>query len=176
MNESDQDLKKWPFFTMDDGEEICVEEIALAHLLLDDVLFANAFRYVYDPWPGEKEPEVPKLQPRTITLFVNCNDEFAWACADAESLTTEELPVLYKMWHADKKWGSAKWVALKRKLRPQWPFVKLMIQDNAWDAELEALPSLVGEKYDHGWTVEAELVSKAAAAEHERRKAETAKI
>ena len=29
-----------------------------------------------------------------ITFFVNCNDVFAWACADAEDITPESLPIL----------------------------------------------------------------------------------
>lgn len=146
---------KWPFFTMDDGEEVCIEEQALAQLLEASILNCFSVMYSHDDDASDTS--------ETIGLFVNCNDEFWWACADDESLTMKELPVLYKMWHKDKKWGAEKWCALRRGMRPQWPMAKMMIESGSWDSELDALPSRLEDKSDHSWTAEHELTATAAA-------------
>lgn len=69
---------------IDDGEEQCDVEAALAVLLRKDVLFANAMRYWAPEW--EADPDNPgrlkdsgrgELAGPTIVLFVNCNDAAA---------------------------------------------------------------------------------------------------
>ena len=58
----------------------------LSILLRDGILFANTRKFVEYDDKTSKEA--------TIVLFVICNDVFAWACADSESLTVEDLPEL----------------------------------------------------------------------------------
>ena len=35
-----------------------------------------------------------RVDEKTVSFFVNCNDLFFWACSDAEPITPETLPVL----------------------------------------------------------------------------------
>ena len=72
---------------------------------------------------------------------MNCNDVFAWACADAESITTEECVDLFKEINKDKKWGDTVWICKKRNLKPQGPIIKDMKIDGSWTDEMEALPN-----------------------------------
>lgn len=119
---------KWPFYEMN-GEEVCQEEPALAQLLAAGELFANGRKYLECGEPADE----------TTVLFVQCNDIFAWGCADAESLPFDEIGNLYRMWHADKSWGTAKWCALRRKQQPQGPVIQRMKQDGSWDEMMESL-------------------------------------
>lgn len=122
------------FVTLSDGEVVPMEERILARLLGDDVLFSNERDYYYD---GEPEGKI-------VVLFVNCNDLFAWGCADAEDLPYEQLGPLLRM-HMAGKWGSDKWCCKQRNERPQKPVEKRMREDGAWDEMMEALPP---NKYD----------------------------
>ena len=119
-----------PFFEID-GVEYCDEEMALAALLKADILFANSRKYL--------EIDSTIVCNETIVLFVNCNDVFAWACGDAESLTMAEVPTLYRAWKADQYWGVLKWCCQKRNLKPQKSIVDDMKKVGKWDAEMEAL-------------------------------------
>jgi hypothetical protein len=71
---------------------------------------------------------------------VNCNDIFAWGAADAEALPHDEIGKLFRMWHADKTWGTAKWCAMQRNQQPQPPVIERMKQAGCWDEAMEALP------------------------------------
>lgn len=131
---------------IDDGKEQCDVEAALAVLLREDVLFANAMRYWAPEWeadqdnPGRlKDSGRGELAGPTIVLFVNCNDVFAWGCADAEPLPYNEVGNLYRAW-AFGPWGVAKWCCLRRKIRPQERVEALMRQAGVWDDAMEALP------------------------------------
>ena len=75
-----------------------------------------------------------------VTIAVNCNDLFYWACADAEDLPYEEIANLYRMWKADPKYGADRWACLRRKLAPQKPVEKRWREHGTWDAEMDALP------------------------------------
>lgn len=110
-------------------------ETALAHLLLNDVLFSNGRDYV-SSFAGEPQ----EISKETVVLFVNCNDLFVWACADAEELPHDEIGPLFKMWHADKRWGADKWCCLRRNMQPQGPIVRDMKLSGSWDDVMEALP------------------------------------
>lgn len=109
------------------------EEEAIAQLLHDGVLFANSRDYSFE-LGGYKDGGY------TIVLFLNCNDVFAWGCADGEDVDTKELETLYKLWYANKRWGATKWVCLKRNERPQIPIERDMKKEGAWDEEMEKLP------------------------------------
>lgn len=128
------------------------DEKALAVLLSDEVIFSNGREFVdypYKPkadaqktgWQVEPDRSKPQINPETVVLFVNCNDVFYWGTADAESLPHSEIEHLYKLWKENPKYGADKWCCLRRKLRPQVPLVKMMKDDNYWDADLEALPA-----------------------------------
>lgn len=80
-------------------------------------------------------------QGLNITLCVNCNDIFWWACADAESISwPEDIHSLYEEYLKGEKWFAARWCSFKRKLRPQWCAVQLMMKAGEWTPEMEALP------------------------------------
>lgn len=117
------------------GEEHCDEDLALAELLSAEIIFANCRPYVHSWKDRGEEPD-----GRTVVLFVNCNDLFAWACADAEDLPLEEVPTLYKAWKAEGRWGVEKWCCRRRNQRPQPPVERQMREAGVWDAEMEALP------------------------------------
>ena len=106
-----------------------------AELLLNEVLFPNSRKIVWEGWNGGEQ----SIEPETLVLFVNCNDVFAWACADAESVTMPELPALYELWRADHTWGPTQWCIEKRKQRPQKPVEREMRAVGAWREAYDAL-------------------------------------
>ena len=110
-----------PLWTTSKGEEVFEVEDALAVLLADSDVFINA----------DKDGK--------LVLLMNCNDVFAWACADCEPLEYSEIEQLYRA--SRDKWGSTKWVCVKRNQQPQPPIVKDMMKEGAWDETMEALPS-----------------------------------
>jgi len=103
---------------------------ALARLLAEEVLFLNSHWWEKD-WPERAQ--------KITSLNVNCNDIFAWACADAEEIEHSEIQGLYDLWRADRTWGAAKWCAIKRRQQPQPPVIAAMKNAGAWDACMEAL-------------------------------------
>ena len=112
--------------TLDDGKVIFSDEEALALLLMNDVIFVNDHWYEKD-WPSEAQ--------RTTSLCVNCNDVFAWGCADAENIHVSELASLYAMFKKDPAWGSAIWCMVKRKEMPQKPVEKAIRAMGIWDLD-----------------------------------------
>lgn len=115
-----------------EGEQMCSEELALAQLLVDDVLL-----------PFEA---MSKSGEETTALFVNSSDDFAWGCADCEPLPNDEIPNLYRMHVADRSWGALRWLCLRRNQQPQAPRKKKMIEAGSWDETLEALPENLYDK------------------------------
>lgn len=116
------------------------EEMALALLLANGVVFLNSLWW---------EKECPERIQNAIAVAVNCNDIFAWACADAEQLPYDQIETLYRMWKADERWGPAKWCCLKRKEKPQKPVIDAMKKDGAWDEQMEALGKNVTDAQVH---------------------------
>jgi hypothetical protein len=112
-------------------EDHFVHTSALVELLADDVLFCNSFPFLYH---GNATP-----QSETLVLFVNCSDLFAWGCADAESVTYDELETLYAWWRKSPI-GSQIWCCLKRKMRPQPPVERDWKEKGLWVVELDMLP------------------------------------
>lgn len=106
------------------------ESKALARLLAEDVVFINNHWWKKE-WPEEA--------CKTTGLFVNCNDIFAWACAEGEEVSVGEIQDLYDLWIKDNRWGPAKWCAFKRNEKPQNPVVKMMKKDGVWDEKMEGL-------------------------------------
>jgi len=108
------------------------KELILAKLLIDEVVFCND--------SSLKDYDNSNICEETIAIFVGCNDIWGWACADAETISTKELPELYKFYMADKKWGSLKWACKKRNLQPQAPIIKDMKKEDVWCDIMESLP------------------------------------
>ncbi len=66
-----------------------------------------------------------------IKLFAQCNDVFAWATADCEEITDDDVPVLQQALRdlqvtKEEYYLPELFVARKRHLRPQKPFYKGM--------------------------------------------------
>ena len=110
-----------------DGESVQFfdETSALAELLAAEVLFCNTGTF------NGKD---------TVVLFINCNDLFAWGCADGEEFTSDEIEPLWRAWHADGGRGVEQWVCLRRKMRPQYCVIQEWKRDGKWTAALDALP------------------------------------
>ena len=115
--------------------ELFFEDTALAKLLVDGILFVG---------DSDSGPFFETDKPRedaTICVYLNCNDLFAWGCADYELVTTFELRELYKMHIEDPEWGSVKWASKKRNLQPLKPVVKQMKEAGVWCSLMESLPT-----------------------------------
>lgn len=114
------DLKVNKFALHEDYPE---HEEKLAHLLIEGVIFLN--NGWHDPtWPKDK-----------TTLHINCNDVFAWGCADAEDIDYSEIPKLYEMWKQNNTWGSAVFCIMKRGMKPQKPVYDAIQALNIWDLD-----------------------------------------
>jgi hypothetical protein len=87
----------------------------------------------------------PKMMSLEIELWVNCNDEFIWGCADSEDLPMDKVEEYYQMWAKDKETShmsnSMLWVCRQRKMKPQKPIVDVMKKAGLWTEEWEALPN-----------------------------------
>lgn len=95
------------------------QEGALALLLNNGVVFVNSHHW-YKEWP--------EAARKATSINVNCNDIFAWGCADAEEITMDddELKDLYHMVIAEPVWGAALWCMKKRREMPQDPVAEHM--------------------------------------------------
>jgi hypothetical protein len=80
-----------------------------------------------------------KEETPTVVLFVNCNDTFGYACADAEPLMLEELVDLYKKYKNDSKWGVTKWCCKKRNMRPIGEIREDMKEEGSWEEWMDSL-------------------------------------
>lgn len=109
------------------------EEMALAHLLMNEIVFTNSFWWEKDQ------------KPKRTGLFVILNDIFAWACSDGEELEYEQIEPLYRLWRQYGYDGVIIWACRLRNEQPQGPVKREMIQAGHWLDDLEALPA---NKYD----------------------------
>lgn len=124
---------RWSAFkdTADKPDELIFEaDKALAHLLINEVIFLNSLWW---------EKDCPKHVQESIAVYVNCNDIFAWACADGENLPYEQIESLYKLWVNDTSWGAVKWCCIQRNQKPQKPVEDDMRKAGAWDDVMEQL-------------------------------------
>jgi len=94
-----------------DGQRVPNEESMISKLLDDNILFCNSRKFL-DPFSNEVREE-------TLVLFLNCNDCFVPA-ADAECLTSQELPDFFSLYEKLGDWATVEFVARKRK-RFFWP-------------------------------------------------------
>lgn len=120
------------------------QEKALAYLLANDHMFVNNRQYVTNPEAPKGEYDVSN---ETIVVFVLCSDVFAWGCADAETVTGDDVldvekNELYRLLTYvldNEKWGSVKYACWKRNMQPQGPLVDKLKADGVWDDWWEAL-------------------------------------
>lgn len=75
------------------------------------------------------------------TFYLNCNDLFAWACADAEEITLEDIPALKKAekdCHAIDFYDSISlFCCRKRKMRPQKAWFRYFVREKNKDAVIK---------------------------------------
>lgn len=101
-------------------------EQGLALLLLNEMVFLNSHHWE-DEWPAEARA--------AAYLGVNCNDVFAWGCADAEGASYADLEAVYLHWRKDPVWGTAVWCMIKRREMPQRPVEKYIRDAGIWDLD-----------------------------------------
>lgn len=132
---------RWEMTHQDGCKEMIFEdELALAALLMSEVVFTNSHWWQKD-WP--------EAARKTTSLNVNCNDVFAWGCADAEEMAHEDIETVYDHWQKDPSWGTAIWCMIKRKEMPQRPVQKLIEDGGKWDFnELCKMHGLRANHYD----------------------------
>jgi hypothetical protein len=104
-----------------------IEDVVVA-LMLREILFLNCFEI----------SRGGKFHGETAVLFVNLLDIFMWGCSDAESITTDELPELYRLVRK-YKYGLEIWACRKRGMQPQRPIKERMQLVNEWLDDLELL-------------------------------------
>lgn len=149
INNSIDELKKLVWFEMDwsqknnDGtrifpnrpetELIFNKEIALAILLICDVIFLNDYW-----WKSEKHDKTmawPEDACKVASLNVNTNDVLMWGCADADSITYDEIQEVYEHWEKDPAWGTAVWYCKKLNMMPQKPVADRIRAMGIWDLD-----------------------------------------
>jgi len=114
------------------------EERGLAVLLNTEAVFLND-HWWKDDWPKDAR--------RTVSLNVNCNDVFAWGCADAEEMTYADIEDVYQHWKKDRVNGTTIWCIKRRKELPQRPVAKSIQAGGVWD--LDALTKEFGLRPNH---------------------------
>jgi hypothetical protein len=70
-----------------------------------------------------------------FSIGVNCNDIFAWACADVEEVVFNELLDLWEFYKKDPNWGCDVWCMKKRNELPQKPVYDAIIANGIWDLD-----------------------------------------
>ena len=115
-------------FTTSNGERVeeVMEDVFVADMLEDEQVFLlhakdSSGNLVYG-------------------VFLNCNDIFAWACADAEPISVKNIKGLVQEVIKDVKNGSIYWACKQRNEKPQYAVAQSMRQKGTWTEEMEALP------------------------------------
>lgn len=96
-------IKEKAYYTLENGKEILMEEVALSNLLMDCVIF-----------PCEAQD---RTEHKMIGLAVSANDLFVPG-NDAELLTLNELEEFYGYYRKHDV-GPTIWMCMKRKLSPR---------------------------------------------------------
>lgn len=127
------------YIDMSEGSKLFYQEVALSQMLYDDRFFVITGNL-------NKSDENPSL---TVALAVNCNDLFAWGCADFEPFMVSEIESLYQAWSSGEPWAISKWCCRHRNQQPQPPIKRAMIKEGSWDQTMEALPGNTMDKEVH---------------------------
>lgn len=124
--DDDEDKQICWYYKEDEEPEIDLENF-LAHLLSKDIVFLNT-HWWEDDWPEKAK--------KTISIIVNCNDIFAWACADGEELLGEDdIDTFWQYYSKDPDWGPVVWCIRKRNMLPQKPVYDDIQKDGIWDLD-----------------------------------------
>lgn len=124
------------------GKELVFEEDkALAHLLINEVVFLNTYHWRKD-WPEEAR--------KCTYVGVNCSDVFAWGLSDAEDANLSDIKNIYKMWQKDPSWGPAIWSMIKRNQMPQAAVEKKIRDAGIWDLDQIKREHALRENYYSG--------------------------
>lgn len=67
---------------------------------------------------SDGEPASIHVRDNAVTLSMSFSDTFAYACADGESFTLDELPEIHRLWKAHGYNGLVAWAARKRHAEP----------------------------------------------------------
>jgi hypothetical protein len=138
--------------TVHAAEDQFEEAAALAHLLINEVIFLNSHWWQFSNLGSYNQETrridmVPrqdarwtKAESELISIHVSCNDIFAWGCSDSEDIPYKGIEPLYRMWRADPAWGAAKWCCIQRNEQPQRPVAEAMKKAGAWDETMANLP------------------------------------
>lgn len=82
-------------------------------------------------------------QTNNFAFYLNMNDTFDWATADAEHVTFDDLEDMYKHFEQNPAYGDVIWTAKRRRQMPITPVVKRMrdagVDVDALAKEIEAL-------------------------------------
>lgn len=100
------------------------KEEALALFLIKEIIFLNTNWYK-ETWTDDAK--------KSTVLCVNCNDVFAWGCADAEEININELEDLYNHFKKDPEYGHLIWCIKKRNMYPQEPVYKMIQNKGIWN-------------------------------------------
>lgn len=84
-------------------------ETTLAKLLLDKVVFIR------------ESCERDGYCNGDVSLYVSCNDVFAWGCCDSQPLPYHDIEDVYKFWLRDNNLGPVVWCCMMRNEMPQKP-------------------------------------------------------
>lgn len=67
---------------------------------------------------SDGEPIYLGYRDDAVVLGVRCGDTFAYACADAESFTLDDLPEIHRLWKKHGYVGLVAWISQKRRTDP----------------------------------------------------------
>lgn len=93
--------------------------------------------------------------PTKWMLLMNCNDVFAWGCADCEEVAYTDIKDIWDHFAKDKVWGTAVWVMKKRNEMPQKPVETIIRKEGIWDLDAMRLGKNITEEIVHNALVRA---------------------
>lgn len=131
----------------------------------------ETIRRAFSVFNGFDGPDSDELWWRTdddyapITLITNCNDLFAWGCADCEVIGPSDIEDLERAYADCRQLDEGDhegvecagychllWVARKRGVRPQWAYYR------HFPDRMHHLFNAVSDEPGYGWPPEAERV------------------
>lgn len=124
----------------DDPKGEIQTDAALAIMILNEAVFTNAHR-TPDDEAGSRAA--------STSLYVTCNDVFAWGCSDLEEMRHDQIAEVYDFWERDPRWGTAVWCMIQRRELPQRPVLERIRKAGSWDVDaLETEHGLRPNHYD----------------------------
>lgn len=104
-----------------DGWNACVTAITDKHGVFTvwaEALSEEQRAMILKLMNDDGEPVTLLFRDGTVHLTLTCGDTFAYACADAEFFTLDELPEIARLWKAHGYYGTVAWIARKRGAEP----------------------------------------------------------